>query len=990
MSKDKLLRAIRELQSDLDTEIEDVRTIVRAKPSWLCKPEGDISSGNLPLHVAVSSNRLSAVKILLDSIPSLANIVDVNGFPAFFQLDRDAQAAQIAELLLDKMSDETVRIADRQGLSFLYLAVTRDWVQVAKKIVERAPELVQPRYLYNRNVQEINDLLKRHLKPDQMNLPAEGVVIIPDEEPVQPNEPEPEAPPPQPDPAPLAQGALRPDDAVVQDAGPIAQGAMQQPEIVPQEPEPLLDPEEPVQPNEPEVQPYQPDPAPLAQGALEPDDEVVQAAGPIAQGAMQQPKIIPQELDPLPGPGENVQPNEPEPEGPPPQPDPVPLEEEGALEPNDAAVQAAGPIAQGAMQQPEIIPQEPDPLPHPEEPVQPNEPKPEAPPPQPEPVPLEQGALEPDDEVMQAAGPIVQGAMQQPEIVPQEPEPLPHSEEPVQPNEPEPEAPPPHPEPAPLAQGALEPDDEVMQAAGPVAQGAMQQPEIIPQEPDPLLHPEEPVQPNEPEPKAPLPQPERDPLEQNPFRPEEYVEQTNNPHNEVPLQIQKQVLPEHDRSKKDQQDIAQYMVPIKQVSDINIAKAKIVPPSKSVKMDEEIEVFREKHHLIKKNIHQLKEPSEISIPNILYTNEKIEQLIALQLPSNSLVKTIDKFMQVEDEFIVHLIDYAINNGTAVILLSDEEGIVLKNAGNETLQLIQITSSNKPGEILQDLKYGIAGLSPWEVSVIPIQHKLPHTFKMKRSTAIENLVKIAKSKVKNKADLLKQLADQADYTFILKKHQLLQEDQTHYSELKFSELLKFSLIDTGTYCTPLTILNRGNDNITKYRYREKIEENLRDAMNKLGDNFDYSAALMPLLLHQHDFAAIFIKAGSRDMHITLINPGNKPLQNEKNFSFLSKVLGTVRDCFVRKVNHLDKFGKFDDNDNSGPLVIKCAKMLSTLKDFKINFFDTQKLVVDELNIDLVKKEHDKILCDKYEIPLHEGFLVQEVQPLGIFGQILEHG
>ena len=928
MSKDKLLRAIRELQSDLDTEIEDVRTIVRAKPSWLCKPEGDISSGNLPLHVAVSSNRLSAVKILLDSIPSLANIVDVNGFPAFFQLDRDAQAAQIAELLLDKMSDETVRIADRQGLSFLYLAVTRDWVQVAKKIVERAPELVQPRYLYNRNVQEINDLLKRHLKPDQMNLPAEGVVIIPDEEPVQPNEPEPEAPPPQPDPAPLAQGALRPDDAVVQDAGPIAQGAMQQPEIVPQEPEPLLDPEEPVQPNEPEVQPYQPDPAPLAQGALEPDDEVVQAAGPIAQGAMQQPKIIPQELDPLPGPGENVQPNEPEPEGPPPQPDPVPLEEEGALEPNDAAVQAAGPIAQGAMQQPEIIPQEPDPLPHPEEPVQPNEPKPEAPPPQPEPVPLEQGALEPDD--------------------------------------------------------------EVMQAAGPVAQGAMQQPEIIPQEPDPLLHPEEPVQPNEPEPKAPLPQPERDPLEQNPFRPEEYVEQTNNPHNEVPLQIQKQVLPEHDRSKKDQQDIAQYMVPIKQVSDINIAKAKIVPPSKSVKMDEEIEVFREKHHLIKKNIHQLKEPSEISIPNILYTNEKIEQLIALQLPSNSLVKTIDKFMQVEDEFIVHLIDYAINNGTAVILLSDEEGIVLKNAGNETLQLIQITSSNKPGEILQDLKYGIAGLSPWEVSVIPIQHKLPHTFKMKRSTAIENLVKIAKSKVKNKADLLKQLADQADYTFILKKHQLLQEDQTHYSELKFSELLKFSLIDTGTYCTPLTILNRGNDNITKYRYREKIEENLRDAMNKLGDNFDYSAALMPLLLHQHDFAAIFIKAGSRDMHITLINPGNKPLQNEKNFSFLSKVLGTVRDCFVRKVNHLDKFGKFDDNDNSGPLVIKCAKMLSTLKDFKINFFDTQKLVVDELNIDLVKKEHDKILCDKYEIPLHEGFLVQEVQPLGIFGQILEHG
>lgn len=130
--KEELLEAIRDLESDLDPEIDIIREIVGGRPAWLCNPTGDISSKNLPLHFAVSQNRLSAVKILLEFVPTLANFVDVYGTPAFFEVNRDAKGSQIAELLLDKMNDVTIRII-RQDLSILFIAVTRDWVQVVKK-----------------------------------------------------------------------------------------------------------------------------------------------------------------------------------------------------------------------------------------------------------------------------------------------------------------------------------------------------------------------------------------------------------------------------------------------------------------------------------------------------------------------------------------------------------------------------------------------------------------------------------------------------------------------------------------------------------------------------------------------------------------------------------------------------------------------------------------------------------------------------------------
>ena len=461
----------------------------------------------------------------------------------------------------------------------------------------------------------------------------------------------------------------------------------------------------------------------------------------------------------------------------------------------------------------------------------------------------------------------------------------------------------------------------------------------------------------------------------------------NNPRNEVP-QIQEEVLSEYDRLKKAQY-IEQYMAFIKQVDDVKFdAIAK--PPTllKSMEMNQDIVAPKEKIHLIKRNIHQLKEPSEISAPSLSYTNEKVEHLIALQLPSNALVKTFDRSMQIKDEFITHLIESAIKNGAAVLLLPNAEGLILKNLGNEVLQLIHLKSDNNRDEFSQDLIYGIFALSPWEVSFVHLQHELPYSFEMRHSSIIENLVKIVKSEYNKKVDLLKQLVDPADYDFITKKHLLLQEDQDHYSELKFSELLNFTLVGTGTYCAPLTVLNRGNDNIAKYQYRGKINENIDDAINKIGDNFDYSAALLPLTLRKHDFAAIFLKKTDlSSLCVTLINPSNENLQNEENFGFLSKALFTIQGYFSHKFIYLNKFKGFNNNDDSGPLVINCVKLLSTLKDFKSNLFETQRLV-DVLNIDLVRKEHARIFCDKYEIPVLEDFSVKEVQPLGILEHILE--
>lgn len=202
-------------------------------------------------------------------------------------------------------------------------------------------------------------------------------------------------------------------------------------------------------------------------------------------------------------------------------------------------------------------------------------------------------------------------------------------------------------------------------------------------------------------------------------------------------------------------------------------------------------------------------------------------------------------------------------------------------------------------------------------------------------------------------------------------------------------MKYTLVDTGTYSAPITILNRGGDKLDKYQYREKIKENLSDAVNKIEDDYDYSAALVPMTLRKHDFAAIFLKKTDQsNLCITLINPNNEDLQNEENFGFLSKVLFSVQGYFSRKFIYLNKFKEFHNNEDSGPLVISCAKLLSTFKDFKSNFFKMGNLV-DKLNTDLIRDEHTKIICDKYEIPVPEGFLIQEVQPLGILEQIIEH-
>jgi len=176
----------------------------------------------------------------------------------------------------------------------------------------------------------------------------------------------------------------------------------------------------------------------------------------------------------------------------------------------------------------------------------------------------------------------------------------------------------------------------------------------------------------------------------------------------------------------------------------------------------------------------------------------------------------------------------------------------------------------------------------------------------------------------------------------------------------------------------------------YQYREKIEESLYDAINKIEGDFGYSAALLPLLLHKHDFAGLFLKANSFSLYITLINPGKEALQNEENFDFLLRVLCTPKNYFNRNFSYLDKFGKFDNSDDSGPLVIGCAKLLSEFRECKTNFFEVEKLIA-KVNVDLIRDTHDKFLQNKYGVPTKERYLTasDDMHSTDLSGQYHDH-
>jgi len=131
----------------------------------------------------------------------------------------------------------------------------------------------------------------------------------------------------------------------------------------------------------------------------------------------------------------------------------------------------------------------------------------------------------------------------------------------------------------------------------------------------------------------------------------------------------------------------------------------------------------------------------------------------------------------------------------VLLLQDkeglDEGLILKKTSGEILQLIQVISDKTICEAFQNPIYRIPSLYRGEVSFIWLQYEQPYSPEMNYSFIIENLVKIAKSKDKMEDDLVKQLVDPSYYPTIVKKHQLMQEDQARYSIFKFSELLKLA-------------------------------------------------------------------------------------------------------------------------------------------------------------------------------------------------------